>query len=144
VRNPVYVPPTTKSEAARSHGVVVATLSTYRVLPTPKQSTDSDFYAQEREGTFIVLFTIKGNAKAGDLILVRDSPNSCDAGFHAQFTQVGADQKLLMATSNTWLLFLSGEVPYKLWESPRSGPLNLFTTDEIRELFVSNAGSKER
>lgn len=135
-----YVPPTIEAESARSHSVVVATITEFRLL---SDQTNASERIPRRQAKFYVLFSLKGNLKVGDLVPVLDEPNPCDLGFSQQFLDEQMGREGVNTTSNTWVLFLSGKPPFKLWESPRSAPLNLFGTDEMRQLFIRQSNAKK-
>lgn len=132
--NPNYVPPSIKAETARASSIVVATIADFTFWKDPKPDNTS---SSLRDGKFLVLFSLKGTHKAGDVVHVLDDSSPCSLSFSTQITSDTNDGRWALVTSNTWVLFLSGKPPYKLWESPRSGPLNEFSTEEMRGLFLN-------
>jgi hypothetical protein len=130
--NPAYVPPTVRAEATRAENIVIAVITEFPFLEKSKTDTLSKL----RDGKFYVLYSLKGHFKTGDIISVLDEPGPCELGFSSQNLSETTGGRYTLANSNTWVLFLAGKQPYKLWETRRSGPLNQFSTEEIRRLFT--------
>ena len=128
-------PPFTLNEAiTNAHSIVVATLSEVKLLPRPKNPFP---LVGERLGTFVVLYSLKGGLKEASRVEMLDTGSTgCPGSLDEQFIESEKNREVLVRTSNTWVLFLAGDPPYKLWETAMSRPMNHFRLIDMQRLFA--------